>query len=71
MNEVYLLMMKYSLDGITPVDKIGNKTGKLVVDAYRSNQMAINAMNLLCSSPDYTDDVEYYVDYRAIVDAVV
>lgn len=71
MNEVYLLMMKYSLDGMTPVNRIGNKTGKLVMDVYRSNKMAIARINELCSSHEYTDDVEYYVDQRAIADAVV
>ena len=68
MNEVYLLMMKYSLDGKTPLNRIGNKTGKLVIGVYFSRKMAIARINELCSSHDYTDDAEYYVDNRAIED---
>jgi gamma-glutamylcyclotransferase (GGCT)/AIG2-like uncharacterized protein YtfP len=63
--------MKYSLDGMSPVDKIGNRTGKVVVAVYKSRQNAIARMNELHSSHDYTDDAEYYVEHFAIVDAVV
>ena len=71
MNAVYLLMMRYTLDGETALDEVDiDQVGNMVVGVYLSQENAVAEMKKTKKESQYQDDVEYYVDYKQIRDSV-